>query len=115
MGGFCSILYVLPSEATLTPDACMPSPPPRGRDLIPCNRLTCNRCPFVLPLLSLAYASANDLHGKLHGTGAPLVTSAQTGIGVGTDKLPPGPERTPFRGPHDYALHDPAAPLNLYS
>ena len=29
---------------------------------------------------------------------------------VGHLEAPPGPGRTPFRGPHDYALHDPTAP-----
>ena len=106
---FCSIPYVLPCEATLRPTRANPAHPRGGG------------------ILSFAIAS-HAIHatlffrfdqGSTYAPRASAVNSTTPGPpvrctprpgSVGHLEAPPGPGRTPFRGPHDYALHDPTAP-----
>ena len=95
------------------PDTRRPSPPPRGQDPIT-TAVTSHAidAPSSTTLVALGKQALNDLRGICQDTRARIRAPAPDRLRTGSQKTPPAQERTPFNGPHDYALRRPVAPLS---
>jgi len=103
----------IPCDATPRPTRASPARPRRGRILSFAVTLHAIDAPLFFRFDHFAYAGANDLHGKLHGTRAPLQTPVPNRLRLGPHKGPPAQNEHPSKGPTITRSHDPAAPPNL--